>query len=68
MKRVIITTQQLIMSKRKTDLICEFYGYTHPKCKKAMNRDVILYEKYVGQLKVNTSDDEEKKDEQKVNE
>jgi hypothetical protein len=66
MKRIVVTTQQLVMSRKKTDLLCDFYGHTHPKCKKAINRDVFLYEKYIEQFKVYTSED--KKDEQKVNE
>ena len=66
MKRVVITTDQLIMSKRKTDLLCDFYGYTHPKCKKALAKDVVLYDKYLDQFKV--PPEEKKNSSQKVNE
>jgi hypothetical protein len=64
MKRVIVTTDQLIISSKKTDLLCNFYGYTHPKCKKAIKRDVFLYEKYLEQFKVPP----EENNSQKVNE
>jgi hypothetical protein len=50
--RAIVTTHMLIISRKKTDLICDFYGHTHPKCKKALNRDAKLYDKYVEQFKV----------------
>lgn len=37
-------------SQQKTKLLCEFYGYEHPKCKKALKRDEIIYRRYVKQF------------------
>ena len=53
----IITTQQLIIHHKKAQLICDFYGPSHPKCKRAITRDNELYKKFLLQFKV-TDDDE----------
>ena len=53
----VITTEQLIKSQKKTELVCGFYGHEHPKCKKAVQKDTALYMNFLKQFKVD--DDEE---------
>lgn len=52
----IITTDMLIKNQKRTELVCGFYGHSHPKCKKAMKKDDLLYIEFLKQFKV---DDEE---------
>lgn len=52
----IITTDMLIKNQKRTELVCGFYGYSHPKCKRAMKKDDILYVEFLKQFKI---DDEE---------
>ncbi len=57
--RNVITTHQLIIHQKKVQMICDFYGHTHPKCKKAVDRDVELYNRFLLQFKVDNDDDDE---------
>ncbi len=45
-----ISPTQMYKSQQKTKLLCEFYGYHHTKCKKAVKRDEILYMRYMKQF------------------
>ena len=54
----IITTEQLIKSQQKTELVCGFYGYSHPKCKKAVQKDTHLYMNFLRQFKIDDDDEE----------
>lgn len=57
--QTIITTDHLIKSQKKTEIVCGFYGYEHPKCKKAIQKDTQLYMNFLKQFKVDDDDDEE---------
>lgn len=52
-----VTTQQLYKSQQRVKLVCEFYGPTHPKCKRAVSHDTALYIRFLKQFKID--DDEE---------
>jgi hypothetical protein len=47
-----ITTDQLYKSQARVKLVCEFYGPTHPNCKKAVQEDTKLYMGFMKQFKV----------------
>ena len=49
MKRIVLT-QHLYASQKHVDLVCGFYGYDHPKCKKAIQRDEKLYLSFMKQF------------------
>ena len=38
-----ITTDQIYKSQARVNLVCGFYGPTHPNCKKAVQQDAKLY-------------------------
>lgn len=52
-----VSTQQLYKSQQRVKLVCEFYGPTHPKCKRAVSHDTALYMRFLKQFQVD--DDEE---------
>lgn len=47
-----VTTQQLYKSQQRVKLVCEFYGPTHPKCKRAVSHDTALYMRFMKQFKI----------------
>lgn len=49
MKRIVLT-QHLYASQKHVDLVCGFYGYDHPKCKKAIQQDEKLYMSFMKQF------------------
>lgn len=51
-----VTTQQLYKSQQRVKLVCEFYGPTHPKCKRAVSHDTALYMRFLKQFQI---DDDE---------
>ena len=56
----IVTTHQLIQSQKKTELVCGFYGHDHPKCKRSLKKDEILYQKFMDQFKVDDKNTDDK--------
>jgi len=60
MKRYV-SANQLNKCLQKTKLLCEFFGPTHPKCKKAIERSERVYYKFLEQFKVLDDDETEKK-------
>jgi hypothetical protein len=59
MKRYV-SASQLNKCVQKTKLLCEFFGPSHPKCKKAILRSEHVYYKFLEQFKIL---DDEKEDE-----
>jgi hypothetical protein len=47
-----ITTDQIYKSQARVNLVCGFYGPTHPNCKKAVQQDAKLYIGFMNQFKV----------------
>lgn len=52
-----VSTQQLYKSQQRVKLVCEFYGPTHPKCKRAVSHDTALYMRFLKQFKIDDEDD-----------
>lgn len=48
----LITTEMLIKNQKRTELVCGFYGYSHPKCKRAVKKDNLLYLEFLKQFKI----------------
>ena len=53
-----VTTQQLYKSQQRVKLVCEFYGPTHPKCKRAVSHDTALYTRFLKQFKIDDEEDD----------
>ncbi len=45
-----VTVQRMIASQKRTELVCGFYGYDHPRCKRAMKKDELLYIAFMNQI------------------
>lgn len=58
-RRPIITTDQIYKSHARVNLICGFYGPTHPKCKKAIDADTYLHNAFLNQFKIDDSDSDD---------
>lgn len=54
-----ISPQQVYKSQQRTKLLCEFYGFHHPKCTKSVKRNDELYKKFMEQFKIPDDDDDE---------
>jgi hypothetical protein len=55
---VYVSPVQLHKSAERVNLVCGFYGPTHPKCKKAISDDYELYMKFLNQLKIDDDVDD----------
>lgn len=45
-----VTVQQMIAAQKRTELVCGFYGYDHPRCKRALKKDELLYIAFMNQF------------------
>ena len=59
LRRPIVTTDQIYKSHARVNLVCGFYGPTHPKCKKAVDDDTDLYLAFLNQFKVMDDSDDD---------
>lgn len=61
----IVTVQHLFASQRRVELVCGFYGPTHPKCKEILAKDEELYTKFLNQISSTQQKSEQKVDDDK---
>lgn len=54
-----VSVQQLYKSQQRVQLVCEFYGPTHPKCKRAVAHDTALYMRFLKQFQIRDDDDDD---------
>lgn len=52
-----VTTDQVYKSHGRVHLVCGFYGFDHPKCKKAVDDDTELYLRYLKQFQIRDDDE-----------
>ena len=55
----IVTTVQIYKSQAHVNLVCGFYGPTHPKSKQAVDNNKKLYLAFLNQFKVDDDDTSE---------
>ena len=53
-----VTTDQVYKSHDRVKLVCGFYGFEHPECKKVVEYDTDLYLNFMNQFKIDSDDDD----------
>jgi hypothetical protein len=54
-----VTTDQVYKSHDRVKLVCGFYGFEHPECKKAVDHDTELYLSFMKQFQVRDDDSDD---------
>jgi hypothetical protein len=50
---------EVYRSQNRVNLVCGFYGPTHPKCKQAIDDDLEMYNDFMKQIQIFDDDDDD---------
>ena len=57
---MIITTEHIYVANKNVELMCGFYGDSHPKCKEAIQKSKQVREGFILQFYKKTNDKDKK--------